>query len=112
MKKTTPSKRRAGAKRSVGQEVIASLKEAIAWAGGEDVPVRVTTVQVPTIDVRAVRRRLRLSQSEFAAKFGFQAATLKNWEQGRTRPDGPARVLLAVIASHPEAVEDALRQAS
>jgi putative transcriptional regulator len=109
MKKTTESKR-GGANRSVGREVIASLKEAIAWAGGEDVPVRVTTVQVPTIDVRAVRRRLGLSQSEFAAKFGFQAATLKNWEQGRTRPDGPARVLLAVIASHPEAVEDALRK--
>src|SRR5258708_8606639 len=112
MKKAMRSKARAAAKRSVGQEVIASLKEAIAWAGGADVPVRVTKVQVPTIDVRAVRQKLGLSQSEFAAKFGFQAATLKNWEQGRTRPDGPARVLLAVIASHPEAVEDALRKAS
>jgi putative transcriptional regulator len=107
-----PTKKKRAGKRTVGQEIIASLKEAIAWAGGEDVPVRVTTVQVPTIDVRAVRRRLGLSQSEFAAKFGFQPATLRNWEQGRTRPDGPARVLLAVIARHPEAVEDALRKAS
>jgi len=112
MKKAITSKARAGAKRSVGQEVITSLKEAIAWAGGANVPVRVTTVQVPRIDVRAVRQKLGLSQSEFAARFGFQAATLKNWEQGRTRPDGPARVLLAVIASHPEAVEDAMRKAS
>ena len=96
--------------RSVGQEIITGLKEAIAWAGGEKIPVRVTTVRIPTIDVRAVRRRLGLSQSDFAAKFGFQPATLKNWEQGRTRPDGPARVLLAVIARHPEAVEDALRK--
>lgn len=112
MKKAIKSKSPAGAKRSVGQEVITSLKEAIAWAGGADVPVKVTTVRVPTIDVRAVRHSLGLSQSEFAARFGFQAATLKNWEQGRTRPDGPARVLLAVIASHPEAVEDALRKAS
>jgi putative transcriptional regulator len=112
MKKKIASKHRTSAKRSVGQEVITSLKEAIAWAGGKAVPVRVTKVQVPTIDVRAMRRRLGLSQSEFAAKFGFQAATLKNWEQGRTRPDGPARVLLAVIARHPEAVEDALRKAS
>src|SRR5436190_19432092 len=110
MKKRIPSKK-AGAKRSVGQEIITSLKEAIAWAGGEDVPVRVTTVEVPTTDVRAVRRKLGLSQSEFAAKFGFQPATLKNWEQGRTRPDGPARVLLAVIARHPEAVEDVLQKA-
>jgi putative transcriptional regulator len=110
MRKRTASNRKAGAQR-VGQEVIASLKEAIAWAGGEYVPARVTTVEVPTTDVRAVRRRLRLSQTQFAAKFGFQSATLKNWEQGRTRPDGPARVLLAVIARHPEAVEDALRKA-
>jgi putative transcriptional regulator len=111
MKNRTKPKRTAS-KRSVGQEIITSLKEAIAWAGGEDVPVRVTTVQVPAVDVRAVRQRLGLSQSEFAAKFGFQPATLRNWEQGRTRPDGPARVLLVVIARHPEAVEDALRKAS
>lgn len=110
MKRRITSKKTAG-RRTVGQEIITSLKEAIAWADGENVPVRVTSVQVPTVDVRAVRRRLGLSQSEFAAKFGFQAATLKNWEQRRTRPDGPARVLLAVIARHPEAVEDALRKA-
>jgi putative transcriptional regulator len=110
MKRQTSSKKVAG-KPSVGREIITSLKEAVAWAGGEDVPVRVTTVQAPLIDVRAVRRRLGLSQSEFASKFGFQPATLKNWEQGRTRPDGPARVLLTVIARHPEAVEDALRRA-
>jgi putative transcriptional regulator len=111
MKKRTKAKKKVG-NRCVGQEIITNLKEAIAWAGGENVPVRVTTVEIPTIDVRAMRRRLGLSQSEFAAKFGFQPATLKNWEQGRTRPDGPARVLLAVIARHPEAVEDALRKAS
>ena len=110
MKKQTKPKKSI-LKRSVGQEIITSLKEAIAWAGGENVPVRISTVQIPTVDVRAVRRRLGLSQSEFAAKFGFQPATLRNWEQGRTRPDGPARVLLAVIATHPEAVEDTLRRA-
>lgn len=102
----TPSK-----PKRIGEEIITSLKEAIAWAGGEDIPVRVTTVPVPATDVRKVRRKLGLSQSQFAARFGFQPSTLKNWEQGRTKPDGPARVLLAVIARHPEAVEDALRKA-
>jgi putative transcriptional regulator len=97
---------------SVGSEIITSFREAIAWAGGKDVPARVTTVTVPVTDVRLLRRKLGLSQSAFAAKFGFQPATIKNWEQGRTMPDGPARVLLAVIARHPEAVEDALRKAS
>jgi putative transcriptional regulator len=110
MKRTT-SKNTSGT-RSVGQEIVTSLKEAVAWADGKNIPVKVTKVRVPTINVRSVRRRLGMSQSQFAAKFGFHPATLKNWEQGRTRPDGPARVLLAVIARRPEAVEDALHKAS
>jgi len=99
-------------KPSAGSRIIASLQEAVDWVEGKDVAVRVTTVEVPVIDVKETRQRLGLSQAAFAAKFGFQAATLRNWEQGRTYPDGPARVLLAVIAKHPEAVEDALRKAS
>jgi len=99
-------------KPSAGSRIVASLREAVEWAEGKDVAVRVTTVEVPTVDLRELRRKLGLSQAAFAAKFGFQPATLRNWEQGRTRPDGPARVLLAVIARHPEAVEDALRRAS
>ncbi len=66
-------------------------------------------MQVPRVDVRQARRKLGLSQAEFARKFGFSAASVRNWEQGRRRPEGPARVLLAVIDRHPEAVEDALR---
>jgi len=100
---------------TAGHRLIRSVKQAIAWASGENVPVRVTMVSVerrPIIDVRTLRRNLGLSQSEFARRFGFAAATVKNWEQGRTDPDGPARTLLAVIAHHPEAVEDALRKAS
>lgn len=53
-----------------------------------------------------------LSQAQFATKFGFPPATLRNWEQGRSRPDAPKRVLLAVIARHPEAVEEVLGKAS
>ena len=107
MKKQTKPKRP-----TAGSRIIASLQEAVDWVEGQDVAVRLTTVEVPVIDVKTMRRRLVLSQADFAAKFGFQAATLRNWEQGRTYPDGPARVLLAVIAKHPEAVEDALRKAS
>jgi len=101
-----------GRKVSACSRIVASLQEAVDWVEGKDIAVRVSTVEVPTVDVRETRRRLGLSQAAFAAKFGFQPATLRNWEQGRTRPDGPARVLLAVIARHPEAVEDALRRAS
>jgi putative transcriptional regulator len=100
---------------AAGRRLIGSVKQAIAWADGQDVPVRVTMVEVhrtPTIDVRSLRQALGLSQAQFAARFGFTAATVRNWEQGRTKPEGAARVLLAVIAHHPEAVEDALRKAS
>jgi putative transcriptional regulator len=99
-------------KPSAGSRIIASINEAIQWAEGKPVEVRVTTVEVPVVDVRSMRKRLGLSQAAFAAKFGFQTGTLRNWEQGRTRPDGPARVLLAVIERHPEAVEDALQRTS
>jgi putative transcriptional regulator len=96
----------------VGARVIEGLEEAIAWTKGQNNRVRVTLVEVPVIDVRRVRRNMGLSQAQFATKFGFPPATLRNWEQGRSHPDAPTRVLLAVIAKHPEAVEDVLRKAS
>jgi putative transcriptional regulator len=95
-----------------GERIIRGLDQALAWGSGEDVPVRVTIVKVPVVDVCAIRRKLKLSQTQFALKFGFAPATLRNWEQGRTKPEGPARVLLAVIAKHPEVVEDVLPKAS
>ncbi len=103
---------RARKRQTVGASVIRGLKEAIAWTKGQNDNVRVTQIQVPSIDVRKVRLKMDLSQAQFAAKFGFPPATLRNWEQGRSRPDAPTRVLLAVIAKHPEAVEDVLRKAS
>ena len=96
-------------RRSAGKRIVESLKEAVAWTEGRTTGTRVTTVHVPTVDVRAVRRKLGLSQAQFASRFGFAPASIKNWEQGRTHPDGPARILLAVIARHPEAVEETLR---
>ena len=94
---------------TVGQRIVEGLEEALAWSKGDDIPVRVTQVQVPDVDVSRVRRQMGLSQTQFASKFGFPPATLRNWEQGRVRPDTPTRVLLAVIAKHPESVEDVLK---
>src|SRR3984893_6559810 len=65
----------------------------------------------PMPNVATLRRSLKLSQAEFANRFGFSVATVRNWEQGRVMADGPARVLLAVIASEPQAVIRALRPA-
>ena len=97
---------------TVGRRIIEGLEQAVAWSRGENERIRVTLVQVPEIDVRKVRRQMGLSQTQFATKFGFPPATLRNWEQGRAHPDAPTRVLLAVIAKHPEAVEDVLGRAS
>lgn len=60
-------------------------------------------------DVRTVRRRFRLSQSKFAALMGISPGTLRNWEQGRRKPEGSARILLRIVAKHPEAVLDVVR---
>ena len=109
--KKIPTKRAARSRTPTpGEWIISRLNRVLAWANGEDAPVRVTTIMVPVTDVRAVRRRLKLSQTHFAVEFGFEPATLRTWEQGRTFPDGLARVLLAVIAKRPDVVEDALRQ--
>jgi putative transcriptional regulator len=105
---TKPKRKRA----PVGHRIIEGLEEAISWCRGEGERVRVTIVTIPEIDVRQVRRRMGLSQTEFATKFGFPPATLRNWEQGRATPDASTRVLLAVIAKHSEAVEDVLGSAS
>jgi len=99
-------------KSTVGQRIVEGLEEAIAWSRSERGRARVTVVQVADVDVRKVRRQMGLSQTQFATKFGFPPATLRNWEQGRATPDAPTRVLLAVIAKHPEAVEDVLGKAS
>ena len=58
--------------------------------------------------VRDLRRRARLTQTEFAAKLGVPVETIRNWEQGKRMPRGPARALLAAIAHAPETVFAAL----
>ena len=97
---------------TVGESIIEGLNQAIAWTKGLNDNVRVTLVQVPEIDVRAVRKTMGLSQGQFANRFGLPPATVRNWEQGRSRPDAPTRVLLAVIAKHPDVVDDVLRKVS
>lgn len=92
-----------------GQDLIASAREALAIAEGEAEPGRAFTP--PEVDVAAIRKRAGLSQDRFAKRFGFSAASVRDWEQGRRRPDAAARTLLIVIDREPQAVERALRAA-
>jgi putative transcriptional regulator len=64
--------------------------------------------RAPLPTVRDLRRRARLTQQQFAARLGVPVETIRNWEQGKRMPRGPARALLAVIAHAPETVFAAL----
>ena len=83
----------------VGAELVESLTDAIAHARGEKSGVRVQSVELP--DVRAIRRKLHMSQQEFSETYRIPLSTLKNWEQGRGHPDAPAAAYLQAIARKP-----------
>ncbi len=63
-------------------------------------------------DMPALRRYLGLSQKQFAERIGISINTLQNWEQGRRKPDGPAKALLRLLVKHPRLVLDDLENAS
>lgn len=92
------------------EELLASVREGGAIVRRERAASRRRVFEEP--DVRAIRDRFDLSQSKFAALLGISVRTLQNWEQGRRRPEGPARVLLMVADRHPEAVLDVVGAAS
>jgi putative transcriptional regulator len=93
-------------------KIVAGLQEAISYAKGAPARARITRYKVPeNIDVKKLREDLCMTQLEFALRFGFNLGTLRQWEQGRRYPDGPARVLLTVISHSPDAVKEALEAA-
>ncbi|MEZ5736676.1 MAG: NadS family protein [Novosphingobium sp.] len=85
------------------------LTEAIDFAQGKKTGAKVHEVEVPEVDVAAIRARTGLSQAAFARSIGVAKGTLLNWEHGRRRPTGPAQVLLAMIARRPTLVKELLR---
>ena len=87
-------------------ELLQSVREAGQIMRGEAKPSR-EFVFSPD-DVQAIRKKLKKSQDEFALMIGVSVATLRNWEQGRRQPLGPARALLKIAAENPKAVEKAL----
>ncbi len=77
--------------------------------GEVDLPVRY--VEVPEfVNVKAIRKKVGLSQAEFARRYGMSQRSLQEWEQGRRQPEGAVRAYLVVIDRNPQAVENALRQ--
>ena len=88
------------------QKLVKSVKQMGSIMRGEDVPHRKTVLT--TIDVKALRERLDLTQAEFSRMIGVSIKTLQNWEQGRREPEGPAKALLRVVEKKPQAVLSAL----
>ena len=93
-------------KKELFQVLRQSVKEAAAIERGAMKPSRQFEVKTAN-DVVCVRTKLGLSQTKFARLLGISEDTLQNWEQGRRKPTGSAKVLLKIAAKHPEVILEA-----
>lgn len=96
---------------SLGDELVASLTEGMAILCGGVEPARFHPAPA-AVDVRAIRKKLGIMQSGFVRRFGFDLATVRDWEQGWYQPDRAARSYLLVIEREPDMVERALQAAA
>jgi putative transcriptional regulator len=96
----------------LGSELIAAMNEVKSHIKGKTtLPSR--TVNIPdTIDIKSLRKKRGLNQKEFAEHYGFTLSSVKDWEQGRRKPERAARILLAIIEKDPQIVEKILNQKS
>ncbi len=92
-----------------GNKLIKSARQALAYAREKETEGCVAHVP-DEADVKAIRKSLGLTQSEFSKRFGFDIRAVKDWEQNRRKPERAARVLWTVIAREPEAVSRALSE--
>lgn len=81
-------------------ELVESVKEAKQIMSGEQEPSRRFFIEEP--DPKEIRTKMSLTQKQFATLMNISVHTLRNWEQGRRHPEGPAKVLLNVANNHPE----------
>ncbi|MBC8236880.1 MAG: helix-turn-helix domain-containing protein [Helicobacteraceae bacterium] len=84
-------------------ELLASVKETKSIMRGEAKPSRVF---LKNPNPKVIREKLELTQEQFAALMNISVYTLRNWEQGRREPEGPAKVLLNVVNYHPEVLKE------
>ncbi|MGA3080897.1 MAG: NadS family protein [Terracidiphilus sp.] len=92
------------------EEMAQGTAEARAYMEGERKGYKVT--QPETVDVRGLRKRMRLSQGRFAESFGLSVDAVRHWESGRRQPEAAARALLTVIAADPEFVKRTLARSA
>ncbi|MDX1641233.1 MAG: NadS family protein [Balneolaceae bacterium] len=87
-------------------ELLESVKQAGDIRKGKRKPSRHTVIEDP--DVAAIRKKYDMTQQEFSSLLGISVGTLRNWEQGRRKPQGPAKVLLKIAEKRPKAILESL----
>ena len=88
------------------EKLVTSIREAGEIKAGRKAPSRVYEIKPP--EIKTVREKLNVSQNQFALMIGVSVRTLQNWEQGRRKPEGPAKALLRIASRNPTALLDAL----
>jgi putative transcriptional regulator len=88
-------------------ELVASLTEGGKILRDEKAAAR--TFHFDRLDIKRIREKYNLTQEKFAALLGISVRTLRNWEQGRRTPEGPAKILLRIVDKYPQAVLDTVR---
>jgi putative transcriptional regulator len=98
--------RKSGRKKTTfGAELIESMKMVLAHERGK---IELEQVWPKAVDVKAIRKRVKMSQAEFSRAYGISKRALQEWEQGGRQPDSAARAYLTVIAKKPDVVRRAL----
>ena len=90
---------------TIGADLIEGMKLVLAHQRGE---VELEQVWPRPIDVKAIRKRVKMSQAQFSHAYGISKRALQEWEQGGRQPDSAARAYLTVIAREPAVVRRAL----
>jgi putative transcriptional regulator len=95
-----------------GQEILEGAKAGLAYIRGDESQGRAHYIITADINVKSVREKTGLTQERFAETYGFSLSTLKKWESGNRKPEGPAKAYLMVINERPNVVKNALHSAT
>ena len=92
---------------TIFESIERGMEEAVAYSEGQ--PVRAVVHQLTALDVKVIRMRIGMTQAAFAQAFGISVSTSRHWERGDRKPQGPARVLLNLVARAPETILQLLK---
>lgn len=91
------------------KDVLTGFEDAIAYAQGDKSRGVLTTITIPDIDVKSIRKKTGLTQEAFSRLFAIKTRTLQDWEQNRRKPEASARIFLLLIDRHPSTIRKTLK---